>query len=77
MLGPKASHNTDVSLLTRVTRWTNERILYEADPKHGESFYMAWTWGRVRKELSTPGTRETTDYLVEGDTSKLNGNEAT
>ena len=35
-LGPDASEDKEVSILNRVVRWTEDCLLYEADPRHVE-----------------------------------------
>ena len=36
VLGPEASDDKKVSILNRVLRWTEDCLLYEADPRHVE-----------------------------------------
>ena len=56
-LGPEATDDKEVSILNRVIRWTEDALLYEADPRHVEKL-LRNAGLEDCKPLGTPGVKE-------------------
>ena len=58
-LGPEATDDKEVSILNRIVRWTEDSLLYEADPRHVEKLLKDAGLENC-KSVSTPGVKEAT-----------------
>ena len=56
ILGPDKTDDKEISILNRVVRWTEDGILYEADPRHVEKLLRDLGMENC-KPLSTPGVK--------------------
>ena len=59
-LGPEPEDDKEVSILNRVIRWTEDALLYEADPRHVEKL-LKEAGLECCKALNTPGMKEPTN----------------
>ena len=59
-LGPEPTDDKEVSILNRVIRWTEDSLLYEADPRHVEKL-MRDAGLEDCNALGTPGVKTPTD----------------
>ena len=59
-LGPEASDDEEVSTLNRIVRWSEDCLLYEADPRHVEKL-LKEAGLEDCKSLNTPGAKELTN----------------
>ena len=57
VVGPEPTDDKEVSILNRVVRWTDDCLLYEADPKQVEKLLKEADMEGC-KSLTTPGTKE-------------------
>jgi hypothetical protein len=56
-LGPEQTDDKEVSILNRVIRWTEDALLYEADPRHVEKLLKEAGLENCNA-LNTPGVKE-------------------
>jgi len=59
-LGPEKNDDKEVSILNRIVRWTEDCLLYEADPRRVEKLLKEAGLEEC-KPLGTPGVKESTD----------------
>ena len=59
MMGPEPTDDKEVSILNRVIRWTEDALLYEADPRHVEKL-LKEAGLECCNALNTPGVKEPT-----------------
>ena len=59
-LGPEATDDKEVSILNRIIRWTEDSLLYEADPRHVEKL-LRDAGLEDCNALGTPGVKQPTD----------------
>ena len=58
-LGPEPGDDQEVSILNRIIRWTEDALLYEADPRHVEKL-LKEAGLECCNALNTPGIKEPT-----------------
>ena len=62
-LGPEPSDDKEVSILNRVVRWTEDCLLYEADPRHVEKLLRDMGMEEC-KTLTVPGIKAATGSVA-------------
>ena len=62
-LGPEPSDDKEMSILNRVVRWTEDCLLYEADPRHVEKLLRDMGMEEC-KTLRVPGIKAATGSVA-------------